>query len=118
MRKVLTVLVAVLCVVGHGVAMASRLADIDRAVEGVHAALHGAEPSHHHHDDGSAHPHDDGEESQHSHPDCAGAACVALPVSDIVVAASDPVPSQLAFSERAHPPPFLEGPRRPPRTAA
>ena len=118
MRHAFTILLTLLCLVGQGVAMAAQQADIDHAVEGMHATLHAAQSAHHHHDDGTTHHHDEGQGSEHSHPDSVSCAALALPAASLAVAAIDPSATSVRFDEHPRPPPYLEGLRRPPRPAS
>jgi hypothetical protein len=81
-----------------------------------HAAAHLMQEAHHHHDDGSFHQDDSQESAKHVADDCMGCAALTTATVEMAVAVfPDTVPGGLSL----HPPstPFLEGLRRPPRSA-
>jgi hypothetical protein len=112
-RKVLLILVLVASLVSQGLVFAQELVDIDAA---IHAASHASAPHHH---DGDATHYDSSDESlQHMHADhcCVlGGPAVRPLVLDSPLLRDAKV---VEVPESPPPDPFLEGPRRPPRSAA
>lgn len=86
--------------------------------DGSHALAHVAGEAHHHHDDGSFDVDDSDESVQHLHADD----CIHSPVLTTALVSFEPVALVFIVSDRwdaaLAPPPFLEGPRRPPRSVA
>jgi hypothetical protein len=115
-RKVLTIFIAIACLLGQGTVLAARMADLERWKEDLHAAQHASEAPHHHHDDGSVEFGDSGDSSHHTHaPDSLGNAPVAFLVAAIAVESPAVSVRHLNGDDRARAPPFLDGLRRPPR---
>jgi len=100
----------------HGFAVVAQTV-VPGAADG-HALAHVTDEAHHHHDDGTLHADDSDESMQHLLADLALAAPV-MPVEPAALPDLAPVavaPPQADLSSM--PMPYLEGPRRPPRSAA
>lgn len=83
----------------------------------AHTAMHWSEEAHHHHDDGSYHQDDSADSVQHVIAD-AGLHAAALPASVWSAFAGPRSSSPAVTADGSRPPPYLDGPRRPPRSAA
>lgn len=102
----------------YGLAAAGQLLIMAKH-DGSHALAHMAGEGHHHHDDGSLHVDDSDESVQHLHADD----CIHSPALLTATIAFEPFPAAVAtvpdgWGTSLAPPPFLEGPRRPPRFLA
>ena len=114
MRKVLTILILIASLLGQSVLAAHSMPDIDDA---VHATSH-VGPAHHHEADGSTHFDDSGESLNHMQADQAGSVTAALPRAPFALAPFLRHGFARAPTPTAPPDPFLDGPRRPPRSAS
>lgn len=118
MRKVFVIVVAIACLVGQSLAVAAQGVDAQRAVEHAHQAFHALNGLHHHHDDGAAHFDESPDSGDHAHGDSLCCAVAALPCSIGTFSfEGHPVLKPIQGSQPPFPP-FLEGPRRPPRPQA
>jgi hypothetical protein len=81
-----------------------------------HAALHWLEEGHHHHEDGSYHEDDSSESVQHLVADGGLHASGLLPPGWVALPSMGSPPPGVTI-ESIGPPPFIGGPRRPPRCA-
>jgi hypothetical protein len=88
-----------------------------RSQDLAHAALHWLEEGHHHHDDGSYHEDDSAESLQHLMADGSTPAS-ALPAAGWASPPAIGSPSPGITADSIGPPPYIDGPRRPPRSAA
>jgi hypothetical protein len=113
-RKILTIVAVIACLLFQGGVVAGHLPDVDAA---VHAASHAGAP-HHHDESGSTHYDDSRESLQHMQADHAG--FVAGPAVEAPMVSVPALGHALAAIGPQSPPPdpFLEGPHRPPRPAS
>jgi len=87
-----------------------------RAADGVaHAVLHWEKSPHHHHDDGTLHAEDTDEASRHLQDDSA-LNLTGLPASPAIAPFHAAPRLAIATPVPAVPSPFLDAPRRPPRS--
>lgn len=115
-RRVTTVLI-LFALLWQSMAMAAPGWALGQAQDVVHAVLHWSEEAHHHHDDGSYHQDNSSESVQHVVAD-AGLHAAAL-LAGGCSSFAEPDPSSPAMTpDDLRPPPYLDGPHRPPRSAA
>ncbi|MFZ5542162.1 MAG: hypothetical protein ACOZJZ_01295 [Pseudomonadota bacterium] len=81
-----------------------------------HAVAHLTDEAHHHHDDGSFHADDSDESQQHVLADCWLGAPLMPAGQASLPDLNMPTGSLPAMEFNPLPPPYLEGPRRPPRS--
>lgn len=118
MRKASAVFLLVISLVWHSFATADPLAVYDHGEGSAHAAMHLDNEPHHHHDDGTVQQDGSEESVQHVYADgCANSAGV-MPTHSAALFNDLRAVAQSCNSATAHPPPVLEGPRRPPRLTA
>lgn len=117
MNRVAFAFVVVLALLLQGMAQARTTLSPGAIDDLGHAALHWQQEGHHHHDDGSYHLDDSADSARHLAADQLLSALAAAPAALFVM----PRPAAARPAARAGPalaPPFLEGPLRPPRSAA
>jgi hypothetical protein len=118
MRRWLAVLLLCALLPWQSIAWAAQALAEGYSDDAAHTVTHWLDDAHHHHDDGSFHEDDSPESLQHVHADghlnapngiIASVSWTPAPVASV------PPP---ALHANVHPPPYLEGWRRPPRIAA
>jgi hypothetical protein len=100
----------------QSVAAAGQVWPAAQAQQLAHAALHWLERGHHHHDDGSYHEDDSSESVQHLMADGGTHVSLLLPggwTTGPCMRSSAPVMTVVSIG----PPPFIDGPHRPPRSS-
>ena len=117
MRRWLVALIVALLLPCYGLAAAGKGLAMALA-DNHHAAAHVTEHAHHHHDDGSYHDEDSHEGVLHVHADPWLGGAALLVASPELPTVALPRASPPAVLVPPPPSPFLEGPRRPPRSIA
>lgn len=95
---------------------AAQAQQLAHAQQLSHAALHWLEKSHHHHDDGSYLEDESSDSVQHLMADGGAPASLLLPggwTTGLCMRSSAPVMTAVSIG----PPPFIDGPHRPPRSS-
>ena len=118
MRKAPTVFVLILSLLWHTFAMAGAGLTVVHGDGIAHMVLHLDNEPHHHHDDGSFHQDNSGESVKHVYADSCGNTAAFVPAYPAALPSDFRAVVQFTRANSAHAPPFLEGPRRPPRLPA
>lgn len=115
MRKAPIIFLLVISLVWHSFATANVSAAYEHGEGAAHAAMHLENEPHHHHDDGTLQQDGSDESVKHVYADgCANSAGV-MPAHFAALFDDLRAGAQFSNSATAHPPPVLEGLRRPPR---
>ena len=118
MRKASAVFFLVISLVWHSFATADLRAAYDHGEGAAHAAMHLENDPHHHHDDGTVQQDGSEESVQHVYADGNANSAGGMPTHSAALFNDLRAGAQFSNSATAHPPPVLEGPRRPPRLTA
>ena len=116
MRRGLVLLLLLTSLFWQTLTMAGQMVAFAQSEDLSHALLHWQDSAHHHHDDGF-HPDDGDEGVQHVTLDDALQTAALLPSLPAAVDLGGPA-VLVSLHQQGQPPPFLEGPRRPPRALA
>lgn len=117
MRRGLVLLLLLTSLFWQSLTMAGQVGAFVQDEDLSHAVLHWVDSAHHHHDDGTVHAHEGDDGSQHIALDGALQTAALLPSLLVTASAAGPVFLPM-LQERGQPPPWLEGPTRPPRALA
>jgi hypothetical protein len=115
-RRAIAILI-LFALLWQSVAMAAPGWAFNQVQDLAHSVLHWSGDAHHHHDDGSYHQDDSDESVQHVIAD-AGLQAATLLNSARSDFARLGVSSPAMTSDAVRPPPYIDGPHRPPRSAA
>lgn len=110
-------LLTLACLLWQSLSGLSPFAFVKQANEISHAIVHSQNANHHHHDDHSLHLDEPGRPAAHHHHDGASSVTGMPPTpSTFATTTQGSLPGLAQFL--AHPPPYLEGPLRPPQSLA
>jgi len=117
MRRGFVLLLLLTSLFWQSLTMAGQVAALAHGEDFSHTVLHWLDSAHHHHDDGTVHADPGDDALQHIALDGALQTAALLPSLLVTASATGhvflPMPQ-----ERGQPPPWMEGPTRPPRALA
>ena len=117
MHRRATAVLLLLALLWQSVAVAAPGWAFAQVQDLAHSSLHWSEDAHHHHEDGSYHQDDSAESVQHVIADAGLHAATLLASARSDFSGLD-ASSPAMTTDAVRPPPYLDGPHRPPRSAA